>query len=110
MSDGALSLLALGAAIVGMACFALSNDLHWRQVLGKRAQGRDMRRGCKALGAAFLALCFVFCALADPISMAMLVWPMLLGIAAAVVAALLTVRARVGGSASRRITRRRHEG
>jgi len=94
MSDGLLSLLALVAAIAGMAAFALANDIHWRQLLGSRPQTATTRTACKTSGAALLGLSLLFCALADPLTMALLVWPMMLGIAAALVATFLTARAR----------------
>jgi hypothetical protein len=99
MSDGAVTMLAFLAALAGMAVFALSNDAHWRQLLGARTQAASVRSGCKFGGAALLALSFLLCTLADPVSMAILVWPMLLGVAAACVAAFLTVHARVARQA-----------
>ena len=95
MSDHALHALALVAAIAGMAAFALAIDAHWRQVLGGRPQTAAARGACKASGAALLGLSFTLCAMADPVSMAMLVWPMLLGVGAAAVAALLTLHGRL---------------
>jgi len=95
MSDGALHLLALAVATAGMAAFALANIAHWRQLLGSRPQTAAARLGCQVAGAALLALSFALCAAADPVSMAMLVWPMLLGLAAAVVAAALTAQAHL---------------
>ena len=94
MSDAVLVVLALLAAVAGMAAFALANETHWRQMLRERTQTGAARTACKLLGAALLALSFLLCALADPVSMAMLVWPMLLGVAAATVAACLTLKAR----------------
>ena len=94
MSDGTLHLLALAAAIVGMAAFALMIDAHWRQLLGSRKQAAPVRTVAKLCGAGFLSLSFVLCTVADPVTMAILVWPMLLGVAAAIVAAFFTVSAR----------------
>lgn len=93
MGDGILLVLALAAAIVGMTAFALANDVHWRQLLGARRQTPRMRVACKALGTVFLGLSLLLCAMADPLTMAILVWPMLLGIAAAIVAAIVTAKA-----------------
>lgn len=92
MSDTTLHVLALVAATAGMFAFALATGAHWRQLLGPRTQTVAARRACQALGAMLLALSFGLCAMADPVSMAMLVWPMLLGLAAAAVAAFLTCR------------------
>ena len=102
MSDGALQLLALLAATAGMAAFALANGAHWRQLLGARTQTTAARVGCQTLGAALLGLSFALCALADPVSMAFLVWPMLLGAAAAAVATVLTAQARYAAAQARR--------
>jgi hypothetical protein len=99
MSDGALHLLALVVATAGMSGLALANSVHWRQVLGARPQTAIARVACQASGAALLCTSFALCALADPLSMALLVWPMLLGVAGAGVAAVLTVKAR--GSTTR---------
>ncbi|MGC4250214.1 MAG: DUF3325 family protein [Sphingobium sp.] len=94
MSDEVLLILALAAAVAGMAAFALANDGHWRQLLGSRPQTMAIRIACKSFGIALLAISFMLCAMADPVTMAILVWPMLLGLAAAMVAAFLTVKAR----------------
>ncbi|HTM78789.1 MAG TPA: DUF3325 family protein [Devosia sp.] len=95
MSDAALLTLALLAAIIGMAGFAAANDLHWRQLFRERRQSVAARVICRTSGSTLLAISFGLCAMADPISMAFLVWPMLLGVAAAVVAVVLTIRGRV---------------
>lgn len=94
MSDGLLSLLALVAAIAGMAAFALANDIHWRQLFGLRPQSAATRTACNTSGAVLLGLSLLFCAIADPITMALLVWPMMLGVAAAIVATFFTARSR----------------
>jgi hypothetical protein len=93
MSDAILAVLAFAAALAGMAAFALANDAHWRQLFGARPQTRTLRTACKLFGSALLGVSFLLCALADPVSMAMLVWPMLLGVAGAIVATFLTVHA-----------------
>ena len=94
MSDGVLLSLALLAAIIGMAGFAAANDMHWRQIFRGRPQSATARTACQIFGTLLLGLSFALCAMADPVSMALLVWPMLLGIAAAVIAACLTAKAR----------------
>ena len=94
MSDSVLLSLALLAAIIGMASFAAANDTHWRQLFGKRPQSEIARVICQIFGTALLSLSFALCAVADPVSMAMLVWPMLIGVAAAAVATFLTVKGR----------------
>lgn len=97
MSDAVLLSLALIAAIIGMAGFAAANDVHWRQLFRDRPQSAAARTACQLAGTAFLGMSFALCALADPVSMALLVWPMLLGVAAALVAACLTVKGRARG-------------
>lgn len=94
MSDGALLVMALATATFGMAAFALVNEVHWRQLFGPRSQTASMRMACKGAGTGFLGVSFLLCLLADPVTMAILVWPMLLGIAAAIVAAVITATAR----------------
>ena len=94
MPDAALHLLAFVAATAGMAGFALAKDIHWRQLFATTLQTGAVRTTCNALGMVLLATSFLLCALADPVSMAVLVWPMLIGLAAATIATLLTVQAR----------------
>ena len=94
MSDAVLLSLALLAAVIGMAGFAAANDMHWRQLFRERPQSAAARTVCQILGMRLLGLSFALSAMADPVSMAMLVWPMLLGIAAAIVAACLTAKGR----------------
>lgn len=93
MSDAVLVISAFAAALAGMAAFAVANEVHWRQLLGTRPQTGSLRSACKLAGSALVGLSFLFCTLADPISMAILVWPMLLGVAGALVAVFLTLHA-----------------
>lgn len=92
MSDGVLIAIALATSIVGMSALALSIPEHWQQVMKRNAQTAYSRRRLRLAGAILLAAAFLECAAADPLSMAALVWPMLLTIAAAIVAATLTLR------------------
>lgn len=95
MSDGALQLIGLIAAVTGMGCFALSVTAHWRQLMRDRAQSKGARIALRSAGVVLLAVALWLCALADPPSMAVLVWTMLLTIAAGVVAAAMTLQARL---------------
>lgn len=95
MSDAGLLLAALLTSIMGMACFALSIDTHWAQLLGKRERATVNPLTLRVAGAALLAIAFLLCTMADPILMAILVWTMLLTMAAFVVAFAITVHARV---------------
>ncbi|MCP1469627.1 hypothetical protein J3E64_001309 [Sphingobium sp. OAS761] len=101
MSDGALTFLAFLMSLVGMGTLALSIEAHWRQVMGNRVRPARSRRRLRLAGAALLAIAFLPCAAADPVSMAALVWPMLLTVAAATVAASLTLHARFAVSPNR---------
>jgi Protein of unknown function (DUF3325) len=94
MSEALPVVLALIAALAGMAAFALSNPAHWQQLLGRKPQTGRLRAACARAGWAFLGLSLLFCIVADPVSMAILVWPMLIGVSGAVVAAILTLHGR----------------
>lgn len=94
MSDAGFLSLALVAAITGMMAFSLSISAHWKQLAGDRAHPRMLRFAFRIVGGAILAASFLLCAAADPVTMAMLVWPMLLTVSAAFVAAGLTLHAR----------------
>ncbi len=95
MSDAGFLLAALLTAIIGMACFALSIDTHWAQLLGKRERAIAHPLTLRVGGAALLAIAFFICTMADPVLMAVLVWTMLLTMAAFVVALAITVHARL---------------
>jgi hypothetical protein len=86
--------LALLVSVGGMMLFAFSIEAHWRQVFGERPRPFALRIGLRLAGAAMLAGSLMLCAAANPVTMAMLVWPMLLTVAAALVAAGLTLHAR----------------
>lgn len=104
MSDAALLALALVAATAGMACLALTIGAHWRQWFHEQPQPRALRFGLRLAGAALLGLSFAFCAAADPASMAVLVWTMLLTVGAALVVGALTLSARATRRRSNRVT------
>jgi lysylphosphatidylglycerol synthetase-like protein (DUF2156 family) len=93
MSDAAFLLAALVVSILGMLGLALSIDAHRRQLIGPRPSTRGSRIGLRIIGAAFLLTAFGLCAAADPVPMAALVWPMLLTVAAAIVALSLSLHA-----------------
>lgn len=93
MSEGKLILLALLACLAGMAACALTIDVHWRQVFGQRPQAR--LPALRVIGGILFAAAFWLCATANPVSMAILVWTMLLTVSAALIAALLTLRAHM---------------
>lgn len=94
MSDESLLLLALIVVVFGMACLALSIVAHWRQVMPARPQSVRTRIALRVAGAGLLAVAFVLCTMADPVMMAVLVWPMLLLIGAGIVGGGLTLHAQ----------------
>lgn len=107
MSDAALLLIALMTAIFGMASMALSISAHWRQLFPQRTQSAVMRIVLRLAGAGLIAAALLVCMAADPFTMAILVWPMLLMIGAGVVAAVLTLHGQMRGAASAADDRRR---
>lgn len=96
MTDSALHALALVLAIAGMGAFALSLDAHWRQFAGRRPLSGPARIGLRVGGGTLLASALAACLAADPPTMAVLVWTTMLTIAAGLIAAAVTVRARLG--------------
>lgn len=95
MSDTHLLLATLALAIAAMGAFALTVTAHRRQILGARPRASASLVALRAPGSVLLARSFALCATADPILMAVLVWPMLLMVAAGVIAAALTLHARI---------------
>ncbi len=98
MSDAVLLVAGFAVATLGMAFLALSITAHWRQAFGDRPQRRVARIGLRAGGAVLLAAAFAACAAADPVSMAVLVWTMMLTAAALLVVFSFTLAARRGRS------------
>lgn len=97
MADGVLHGLALLLATAGMAMLAAALSAHWRQFAGQRPLPGAVRTGLRLGGGALLAGAFAVCLWADPATMAVLVWTTILTIAAGLVAAALTVHARLKG-------------
>lgn len=94
MTETTLHGLALFLAVAGMGAFALSLDAHWRLFAGRRPLAGLARLGLRIGGGSLLAAAFVACLAADPPTMAVLVWTTMLTIAAGLVAAAVTVKAR----------------
>ena len=94
MPDALLVAMALVAAGLGMGWLALAMDVHWNQV---RASSRSPRTVVilRVLGATSLVASLVLCLMADTASMAVLVWMMLLAIAAASIAFVLSSQPRL---------------
>jgi len=88
MPDGLWIAAASIAALLGMACLALAMDVHWRQVRdAPRTRGSGITMS--ASGWMLLAASLGFCLLADTATMAVLVWMMLLALAAIFLPGLL---------------------
>lgn len=104
MTDTLFLLAALIVSVVGIGCFALSIEPHWRQVTKVSAVERPVTLSLRFVGAVLLAASFLLCVAADPVPMAALVWPMLLTVAAVIVAMSLSRQAaldRAGATRSR---------
>jgi hypothetical protein len=89
MPDAVLLVAALVCTVVGMGWLALAMDVHWNQVRATRRAPRTAI-ALRVLGTAALAASLVLCLLADTATMAVLVWMMLLAIAAASIAFMLS--------------------
>ncbi|TWI69092.1 uncharacterized protein DUF3325 [Pseudoduganella lurida] len=93
MHDALTLLVALLAAVAGMGWFALSNEVHWRQVRGSTCPEVFMHR-LRILGGLGITAALAFCLSVDSASIAVLVWLMVLAAAALTIAFTLTWRAR----------------
>ena len=84
---------ALISSLFGMAWFALAKQAHWQQVRGLRARSQSVRP-LYLLGTISLAVSLLLCLLVDHVSMASLVWLMLLTASALLVTFVLAWRPR----------------
>lgn len=86
--------LAIFTTLLGMACLALSLPNHWRQVTGMETSlpSPSEQLRLRIFGYSGLFASFLLCLAADHPSMAVLVWVMLLGLAAKGVAIILAWR------------------
>lgn len=87
-------LAAIFTTILGMACLSLSLPTHWRQVTGIETSlpSPSEQFSLRILGYSSLVLSLLLCLAADHPTMAVLVWIMLLSLAAKGVATILTWR------------------
>lgn len=85
---------AIFITLLGMSSLALSLPNHWRQVTGIETSlpSTYEQRGLRIFGYISLVVSLVLCLLADHPTMAVLVWIMLLALAAKGVAIILTWR------------------
>ncbi len=94
MPDAILLMAALFCTLIGMGWLALAMEVHWTQV---RATRRSPRTAVilRVLGLASLLASLALCLLADTATMAALVWMMLLAVAAATIAFVLSSQPRI---------------
>lgn len=85
---------AIVITMLGMACLSLSLPNHWRQVTGIETSlpSPSEQLRLRIIGYASLVASLLLCLAADHPSMAVLVWIMLLSLAAKGVASVLTWR------------------
>lgn len=84
-------LLAAGLNLVGMAWLALAKAAHWEQVTLRPAKEHlSAKRLLRPLGVVACLLSFSACLMGDSLSMALLVWVLLLSVAAVSIALVLT--------------------
>ena len=94
MPDALLLAAALVCTVIGMGWLALAMDVHWNQVRATRRSPRTVIV-LRVLGAASLVASLVLCLLADTATMAVLVWMMLLAVAAVTIALVLSRKPRM---------------
>jgi len=85
--------VAAACALLGMGWFALALPAHALQARGGLPSSAQ-RRGLRAAGSVALLLSLAACLAADHATMAVLVWTMLLAVAATAVAFVLATRPR----------------
>lgn len=92
MADGLLLVVAFACSVCGMAWFALAMRTHWGQVRGTGTLAAGAVRKLRGLGAAALLGSLALCLTADHVSMAALVWVMMLSLSAVLLALVLAYR------------------
>lgn len=98
MSEALWLALAAVLSFSGMAWLALAMEVHWEQVMHRpTAEAPRTRLVLRVLGAAAVLLSLPACLMADRPSMAVLVWVMLLAVAAVLIAFMLAWKARALG-------------
>lgn len=87
--------LAWLAAVIGMSWFALAVDANWRDVIGTERSGFATKsQNLRKFGVGGVLLSLWLCVRADHVTMAVLVWVMMLAVAALCVTVMLTWRRR----------------
>jgi len=92
VSKALLLVLAYLCCVIGLGWIALAMEPHWHQVRDAQRRARGVVRTLRVLGAVSVALSLWMCLRADHVSMAALVWVMLLAAAALTVAFTLSWR------------------
>jgi hypothetical protein len=95
MPDALLLAAALVCTLLGMGWLALAMDVHWKQVRAASLRTQRTANILRILGAASLAGSLGLCLLADTATMAVLVWMMLLAVAAVLTALVLSRQPRI---------------
>ncbi len=94
MPDELSLVAAFLVSIAGMGWFALSLDVHWRQVHGDARRKLATTPRLRAIGTAGLIISLALCLVVNHASMASLLWVMTLTAAALIIAIVLTWRAQ----------------
>jgi hypothetical protein len=94
MVEAWLLAAAYACTVSGMASCALAMDVHWRQVSGQSRLTAAAVRRLRVRGALALAGSLMFCLAADHLSIAALVWVMMLSSSAVLLAFTLAYRPR----------------
>lgn len=92
MPEALMLVMAWLATLAGMGWFALAMEAHWQQACGGGTPPAGLLR---VLGAAALLVSLALCLAADHVSMAALVWVLMLTAAALAVAFTLSWRPRL---------------
>jgi hypothetical protein len=92
MADALLLAAAFACTLYGMGSFALALQFHWTQVCGPSAPARRAVRRLRIRGGVYLAGALALCLAADHVSMAALVWVMMLSVSAVSLAFVLAYR------------------
>ncbi len=94
MIDIALLIAALAAAYAGAAMIALGNPVHWGAVMHMAAPATGVRRRQRLFGAVLIALSIVLTVIRDGWSFGLLLGPLVIGVALALVITTLSLRPR----------------
>lgn len=94
MTEAMWLIVAVITALLSMGWLALAYETHWQQVFTD-SKTQPSKRRLKLTGCVFIVLSALCCLMADHPSMAVLVWVMLLALAAMTVAMILSHKPRL---------------